>query len=160
MEYELYPGEVDEEPQGWSSDSDAREMNELRGMIMVQSSETEAVLGMILRKIKPGGKIDRPAGSIFNDITKNMGAGDIQLWKFEISCIGNAIELRNRAVHDRVRVASVWRDYATEDGGEWVPVLSFLGADLQDEVDLIGNLKVQQLATISAVRILRGLDKI
>jgi hypothetical protein len=61
-------------------------------------------------------------------------------------------------VHDCAHIGSVWQDYAT-DGGEWVPVISFLGAEQYDEHNLIDDVALQQNATEEAVHILYALER-
>jgi hypothetical protein len=145
--------------QAHHEDADAAEMNHLRGQVMVQASETEAVLGMILRHLdRSATPQGRTLGRLLNDVTRLLGEDADARWSHELETIGQAVERRNRAVHDRVDVGSVWRDYAT-GGGEWVSSISFLGDDEHSESDLIENLALQQDATRAAVDVLYAVER-
>ena len=67
--------------------------------------------------------------------------------------VEQAIKRRIRVVHDCAHIGSVWRDYAT-GGGEWVPVMSFLGTEEYGEHDLVDDLALQQDATGQAVHMI------
>ncbi|WP_016697850.1 hypothetical protein [Actinoalloteichus spitiensis] len=148
-----------ESGQAHHENAEAAEMNHLRGQVMVQASETEAVLGMILRHLDPSATPQgRTMGRLLNDVTRHLGDNANARWSYELGTIGQAVERRNRAVHERVDVGSVWRDYAT-GGGEWVSVISFLGGEEHSESDLIENLALQQEATSAAVDVLYAVER-
>ena len=133
-------------------------MNRLRGLIMVQASDTEAVLGQMLRHLNRSANLQRPAGALLRDINQLLDSDFAEHWAFELDIVEQAIKRRNRVVHDRLDIGAVWREYATGDGGEWVPVVSTLGADEVSEQSLLQDLADQQDATEAAVRIFHALQ--
>lgn len=134
-------------------DREAAEMNRLRGLVMVQASETEEVLGMILRQLDESSNLQRPAGALLKDIRKLLDADSECRWVHALGIVEQAIVRRNRVVHDRAHVGSVWRPYLA-GGGEWVSVIGLLGDAEVSEVDLLDDLALQQEATEQAVRVL------
>lgn len=159
----------DEDGRGQPDDSSADEMNRLRGLIMVQAAETEAVLGEVLLHLAPEAKPSKMmAGSLFNAVWDALPDSDRQYWGYELHWIRQAQKLRNRAVHHRPEIGFSWRDYAT-GGGEWIPVISFLGHEAKksgeknsipktyNEQDLICDLAAQQTAMAFAIEILHRL---
>lgn len=138
-------------------DDAAREMHRLRGLVMVQASETEAVLGEILVRIEPGADIKRPAGALLSDIRKRLPECGESDFHPQLDLIGQAIARRNDAVHRSVTIGSSWAPHET-GSGEWVPVISLMGDEAYDETDLRDDLALQQEATIAAVRILLHLE--
>jgi len=142
-----------------SGDYYKAEMNRLRGNAIVQAAETEAVLAEILRILDPSAtNRTRTAGQLIAEIKKRLDAHTLGRWSWALCAITEAIERRNRIVHDTVQIGYSWRDYATGDGGEHVPVISLLGTKDMDEVDLRNDLERQQEATESAIKILHFLQ--
>lgn len=139
-------------------DEAAREMHRLRGLVMVQASETEAVLGEILCRVKPGANIKRPAGAVLSDIRKRFPEYNGSVFRSQLDLIDQAIARRNDAVHRSVTIGSSWVPYGTGDG-EWVSVISLMGDEAYDETDLRSDLALQQEATVAAVRILLHLEQ-
>ena len=116
-----------ESGQAHHDDADAVKMNHLRGQVMVQAAETEAVLGMILCRLDRTATPQRHTmGRLLKDVTSLLGDDADARWSYELGTIREAVERHNRAVHDRGDVGSVWQEYAT-GGGEWVSVIGFLG---------------------------------
>lgn len=155
-----YPEPDDYGPESWQAehnDAEAEEMNRLRGLVMVQAAETEAVLGRVLHCLDPAANPQRPAGVLLKNIETLLGQGK-DAWAPTLSVVSQAIQRRNRVVHDRAEVGSVWRDYAT-GGGEWVSVISFLGDEEYGEPELIEDLALQQDATEAAVRLLHAVEE-
>ncbi|WP_410648707.1 hypothetical protein [Amycolatopsis sp. cmx-4-54] len=166
---QMYPL-PDEDGRGQPDDSSADEMNRLRGLIMVQAAETEAVLGEVLLHLDPEAKPGKMmAGSLFNAVWDALLDSDRHYWEYELYWIRQAQKLRNRAVHHRPVVGFSWRDYSSGAGGEWVPVISFLGYEakkpgeksaipkIYNEQDLLGDLAEQQTAMAFAIEILHRL---
>jgi hypothetical protein len=144
----------EDEPSGhW----DAAEMNRLRGVAIVQAAETEAVLGHILRTLDVSANRARPAGPLLTVVMKQLDVQTLNRWSRQFEVIDAAIKRRNRIVHDTVQVGYSWREYATGDGGEHVPVISLLGAEDTDEWDLRNDLHLQQRATQAAIEVLHYL---
>lgn len=144
----------EDEPSGhW----DAVEMNRLRGVAIVQAAETEAVLGEILCTLDASANRARPAGPLLDAVRKQVDVQTLDRWSRQFWIIDAAIKRRNRIVHDTVQIGYSWREYATGDGGEHVPVISLLGAEDTDEWDLRNDLHLQQHATQSAVEVLHYL---
>jgi len=143
----------EDEPSG---NKDAAEMNRLRGVAIVQAAETEAVLAEILRFL--GASPDRlTAGQLLGAIEERLDSHTLGDWSWELDIIGQATERRNRLVHDTVAIGYSWREYATGDGGEHVPVISLLGTEDVDEVDLQKCLALQRRSTHYAIEILHHL---
>jgi len=151
---ELYP--EPDSPDGPHDDAQAAEMHRLRGLVMAQASETEEVLGLILRHLDPAAKITRPAGTLLRDVRSHLSSHSEENWADTLDLLDQAIKQRNHAAHNTVTIGSVWRDYAT-GGGEYVPVISLLGTEEYSETDLIDDLALQQQATAAAVRLLHSL---
>ncbi|MEV0534703.1 hypothetical protein [Kitasatospora sp. NPDC050463] len=135
-------------------DYEAAEMHRLRGLVMAQAAETEAVLGMILKHVDPAAKLARPAGALLHDVRNGLGSQVGHVATLDL--IKRAIERRNRVVHDTVHIEYSWRDYAT-GGGEWVSVISFLGDEEYSEANLLGDLALQQETLVAAVHLLTSL---
>jgi hypothetical protein len=148
-----------EDGRGLSTDHDAFHMNTLRGLIMVQAAETEAVLGQILLNLDPEAKPEtKMAKELLKAVWRKLPEPARSYWFYELHGIRLAQKKRNRAVHDRATIGSSWVDYATEDGGEWVPVISFLGNKEYSSGDLLSDLALQQNATVSSLDILHSLE--
>lgn len=150
---ELYP----EESYDPHDDQHAFDIHRLRGLVMAQAAETEAVLGMILLALDPNQRIDRPGGHLLRSVRQRLSAQAKSAWPHSLDLIDKAIKRRNRVVHDSVQIGSTWLPYRTGDGGEWVPVISLMGGNECDENDLREDLALQQQATCEAVRILYAL---
>ncbi|WP_326718994.1 MULTISPECIES: hypothetical protein [unclassified Streptomyces] len=136
--------------------SEAVEMNRLRGMVMVQAAETEAVLGIILSRLDPAARRDRPSGQLLQAIRGTIGGHCDTEWPPALDVIEQAIKRRNRAVHDSPAIGRTWRAYAT-GGGEWVHVTTMLGEEECDISTLLKDLALQQDATAAAVEVLHCL---
>lgn len=146
---------ADEEPPDCpAGDGDAREMNRLRGVAIVQAAETEAVLGEILNELDPSAKRARPAGMLLAAVRQRLDAQTSNEWAEDLDCIGTAIKRRNLLVHNTVAIDYVWNEYATGDGGEHIPVLSRLGHEMYDEEDLRKDIELQRDVTQRAVKLL------
>jgi hypothetical protein len=142
-----------DEPSGhW----DAAEMNRLRGVAIVQAAETEAVLAQILRILDPSADRTLMAGPLLRAVRKQLDAQTLDRWSQALDVIKEAINRRNRLVHDTVQVGYSWREYAT-GGGEHVPVISLLGNEDRDEVDIQKDLNLQRRATRDAIEVLHYL---
>ncbi|GAA4219473.1 hypothetical protein GCM10023075_03590 [Streptosporangium album] len=130
-------------------------MHRLRGLIIAQAAEVEDVLGAILDHLDPSTvRRRRTAGQRLREIEARLSAGDRDAWADTLDLLDHAIKARNHAAHNTVDIGSVWRDYATGDGGEWVPVVSTMGDELYDKQDLQRDLALQQEVTVEAVRLL------
>lgn len=139
-------------------DDDAYMMNRLRGLVMVQAAETEGVLGQVLLELNPDANPSRlMAHKVLVEVWGHLSPSDRRRWSAHMTVIRRAQKKRNKVVHERVTIGSVWRDYATGDGGEWVPVISFLGDTDYAEHDLRRDLALQQAATVLALEILHSL---
>ncbi|GGZ92427.1 hypothetical protein ACFOOM_23050 [Streptomyces echinoruber] len=136
--------------------TEAAELNRLRGLVVVQAAETEAVLGMILSRLDPAARIDQPAGRLLQNIRQKIDGFCDTEWPPALDLIEAAVKRRNRVVHDSPTIGRVWRGYAT-GGGEWVHVLTTLGDDECDAGTLVGDLTLQQDATAAAVELLNCL---
>lgn len=142
------------EPGGY----DASDMQRLRGLIMVQASETEAALGRILCKLDPQATPGKMmAGALLKRIWNNLSGSDKVTWQSHVRQIRKAQRRRNHAVHNRVNTGYTWADYAT-GGGEWVPVITTMGNESYDERELRHDLALQQSATVLAIEMLHGLS--
>jgi hypothetical protein len=143
----------EDEPSGhW----DAAEMNRLRGVAIVQAAETEAVLAQILRILDPSAGRTLTAGQLLDAVGKQLDAQTLDRWSQALDVIKEAINRRNRLVHDTVQVGYSWREYAI-GGGTHVPVISLLGNEDRDEVDLQNDLNLQRRATRDAIEVLHYL---
>ncbi|MCX4878109.1 MULTISPECIES: hypothetical protein [unclassified Streptomyces] len=136
--------------------SEATELNRLRGLVVVQAAETEAVLGMILSRLDPAARIDQPARWLVQNIRQKIDGFCDTEWPPALDLIEAATKRRNRVVHDSPTIGRVWREYAT-GGGEWVHVVTMLGDDDCDSGTLVGDLALQQDATAAAVELLNCL---
>ncbi|MDI3409480.1 hypothetical protein [Streptomyces cavernicola] len=134
----------------------AAELNRLRGLVVVQAAQTEAVLGMILSRLDPVAPIDQPAGRLLNRIRQKIDGFCDTEWPPALDLIDDAVKRRNRVVHDSPTIGRVWREYAT-GGGEWVHVTTTLGDEDCDTTTLVRDLDLQQAATTTAVEILNSL---
>ena len=148
---DLFPEEHD-----FHDDEAAAEMHRLRGVVMAQAAETEAVLGMIARLLDPGVPLTRPAGILLKHVQKVLGRLEIHNHDEALTLIDRAIQRRNRTVHDTVVIGSVWNEYAT-GGGDWVNVISIMGEEEYTENDLERDVALQHDATAAAVRVFRSL---
>ncbi|MFF0017982.1 hypothetical protein [Streptomyces sp. NPDC005374] len=136
--------------------TEAAELNRLRGLVVVQAAETETVLGMILSRLDPAARTNRPAGELLKAIEQKIGGSCDTEWPPAIALIDTAVKRRNRIVHDSPTIGRVWREYAT-GGGEWAHVLTQLGDAEYDASALVGDLALQQDATAAAVELLNCL---
>lgn len=144
--------------EGPHDDAQATEMQRLKGLVVCQAAEVEAVLGELIKQLTPKADIaKRTAGQLARDIRRLLGTEHVESWKSELSLIDRAVESRNHAAHFPIRIGSSWAPYAT-GGGEWVPVISLLGNDMYDEMDLRRDLAIQQDATEAAVHILYSIQ--
>lgn len=134
----------------------AAELNRLRGLVVVQAAETEAVLGMILSRLDPAARTDQPARRLVHRIRQKIEGFCDTEWPPALDLIDAAAKRRNRVVHDSPTIGRVWRDYST-GGGEWVHVVTMLGDDDCDTGTLVRDLALQQDATAAAVEILNCL---
>ncbi|TDD28300.1 hypothetical protein E1287_32970 [Actinomadura sp. KC06] len=135
-------------------DYSATNMHSLRGLALGQAAELESALGEIIRTLDPSAKLDKQtAGQRLRWVEKLV---DIDDWAWELEAIEKAVKTRNRLAHNEIQIGSVWRDYATGDGGEFVPVISLLGQVDYDESDLLSDLSLMQHATLMAIEILRS----
>jgi hypothetical protein len=149
---DLYPDDAGDP----HDDATAAAMHRVRGLIMAQGAEVEAVLGALVRRLSPHARIEgRTAGRLARDARSLLSGDDARRYSSELRAIDQAISRRNHAVHSPVMIGSTWRDYAT-GGGEWVPVISMMEAGDYDEADLLRDLALQHEATITAVRLLRA----
>ena len=149
---DLYP-----DPEEAPHDDDlAAEMHRLRGLVMAQACETEAVLAQILRRLNPSAANERPAGVLLDNVRRLLDAPVGQESFAALDLIHQAVLRRNRAVHGPVWICAVWERHGFGDG-QWVPVISLMGAEAYDECDLRDDLALQQQATAAAVRLLRAL---
>jgi hypothetical protein len=144
----------DDEPSGHT---EAAEMNRLRGVAIVQAAEIEAVLAEILTYLDRSAQRARPAGALLIAIKKLLDAQTLDFWLWAFEAIDEAIRLRNRIVHDTVQIGYSWREFATDDGGHHIPVISLLGDVDRDEQDLRTDLVLLQEATQSAIEVLHYL---
>ncbi len=152
LEQELRP-DVGPEPE--FSDL-AADMNRLRGLIMAQCGETEAVLGLILAAVAPAIDPERKtAGQLVRCVRQKLPHEISTRWQVELDEIEVAIQLRNQAVHSDVYIGSTWVEYQT-GGGHYEPVISLMRHGEYDEVDLLADLAAQQRATVAAVRLLHA----
>jgi hypothetical protein len=136
----------------------AADMNRLRGLIMAQCGETEAVLGLILAAVAPTIDPERKtAGQLLTCVRQNLPEEISTRWQVELDEIGVANRLRNQAVHSDVHIGSTWVDYQT-GGGHYEPVISLMRHGEYGEADLSADLAVQQHATVAAVRLLHAIS--
>lgn len=142
------------EPRGY----DTSGMQRLRGLIVVQAAETEAVLGRILRKVDPQAKPGKKmAGGLLKEIYEKLPGPDKIAWLSHVRQIVRAQWWRNLAVHHTVETGYTWADHAT-GGGEWVPVVTAMDGELCTERELRGDLALQQTSTVLAIEMLHGLS--
>jgi len=142
-----------DEPSGYM---DAAEMNRLRGVAIVQAAETEAVLAEILSILDPSARRTLTAGPLLDAVRKQLDAQTLDSWSQALGVIEEATNRRNRLVHDTVQVGYSWRELAT-GGGTYVPVISLLGNEDRNEVDLQNDLNLQRRATQHAIEVLHHL---
>ncbi|MGH3943185.1 MAG: hypothetical protein ACRDTG_32095 [Pseudonocardiaceae bacterium] len=95
--YQLCPPDSyrDEAP---PNDADKAEMDLLRRLVIVQASETEAVLRQILRQLSPSANTKRPAGRLLNEVRLALANLPGISCTDTLDLIRQAIERRNRAV--------------------------------------------------------------
>ncbi|MFG1928817.1 hypothetical protein [Cryptosporangium sp. NPDC048952] len=146
--YPLPPGEYDYGPP--HGDEEAAEMQRLRGLVIIQHAETEAVLGQLYRLLEPSPP-KRPlmAGALRIALTKLLTAEQLVQHAERLALIESATAVRNRAVHSTVQIHYA-RDHPLGGTG-WMSVLSVMGDEETDESDLQGFLALQQRATTAAV---------
>lgn len=132
----------------------AAEMNRLRGLIVAQCGETEAVLGLVLGEIAPTISIERKtANQLLRCVRKNLPQEISDHWKSKLDDIEAANGLRNHAVHADVHIGSTWVEYQT-GGGHYEPAISLMRSGEYNESDLRRDLAAQQCSTIAAVHLL------
>lgn len=136
--------------------SEAISLNRLRGLVIVQAAETEAVLGLILSRLDPTVRLNRPAGELLRMVRAKIDGHCDTEWPPALDVIERAIKRRNRVVHDSLTVGNTWREYAT-GCGEWVHVTTTLGEEECDTDTLVNDLALQQHATGAAVEVLNCL---
>ncbi|MGH3887988.1 MAG: hypothetical protein ACRDSZ_15755 [Pseudonocardiaceae bacterium] len=137
----------------------AAEMHRLRGLVMAQCAETEAVLRLIGKRLDPPADMERRmAGQLLKDVRRLLSAHSDARWEEYLLAVDRAIKRRNHAVHSSVTIGSSWAPYVT-GGGEWVPVISLMGGGEYDEMDLRRDLALQQEATIAAVRLFYSIQE-
>jgi hypothetical protein len=136
-------------------------MNRLRGLVIVQASWTEAVLGQILRHLLPSANIEgHTAGQLLAKVRRAL-ANLPAIGCNTLDLIDKAIKRRNRAVHDTVTIGYSWAPFSGSGGdGDWVPVISLLGSEECSEADLRSGLALQQEATVAAVQLLIALERL
>ncbi|WP_228002388.1 hypothetical protein [Nocardia australiensis] len=139
------------------NDSSAQPMHQIRGYVMAQAGETEAVIGQALRHFEPSANLDRSAGRLLHDLKAAAKKNGFIEYGDEFELITKALKRRNAVVHADVQICSTWVPYAT-GGGEWQEVMYLLGREESDERRLWDDLELQQEATIAAVRILHALS--
>lgn len=155
----VWGGEFPEDEGDRHCDDAAAEMHRLRGLIMAQAAETEAVLEQIVHRLDPSARLGRPtAGRLLWDIRRLLPATALSQWSDTLRLVDRAVERRNHAVHSTVTIGTSWRPYAGSAGGELVPVISLMDDGEYDEQDLWRDMTLQQDATISVVGLLRSLD--
>jgi hypothetical protein len=151
----LYPEETD----ALHDDDEAAAMHRLRGLVMAQGAEIEAVLGLIVQHLDPSADVERrSAGQLLKKIPGLLQAHASATSQADLDLIKQAIERRNHAVHSAVMIGSSWMPYST-GRGEWTPVISLMRDGEYTEPDLLDDLALQQEATAAAVGILRSLDE-
>ncbi|MFC4056076.1 hypothetical protein ACFOY4_40860 [Actinomadura syzygii] len=94
----LFPEESIDEPIG-DDYGFATKMNRMRGLIMTQCAELEAVLGLIVRNLES--KIcanKQTAGQLLNIVKTKLSPAEVTKWTSSLELIREAIRLRNRAV--------------------------------------------------------------
>jgi hypothetical protein len=137
----------------------ADELYRLRGLVMAQCAETEAILGQVLDVLDHSAVRDnRTAGQLLNMVEQRLPADLQPRWAPALADIREAIRSRNRVVHADVSIGSSWAPYAT-GGGEYVPVISMMGADAYDGSDLLRDLVLQQESTVLAARLLLAVQE-
>ncbi|SHH32987.1 hypothetical protein [Streptomyces sp. 3214.6] len=154
IQADRYPHEPDT---AYWDGTEIAELNRLRGLVVVQAAETEAVLGMILSRLNPTARTDQPAGRLLLHIRQRIDGFCDTEWPPALDLIDAAVRRRNRVVHDSPTIGRVWREYAT-GSGEWVHVLTQLGDDECNTNSLVGDLALQQDATAAAVELLNSLS--
>ncbi|MEV5710254.1 hypothetical protein [Actinoallomurus sp. NPDC052274] len=141
----------------YRNDSDTKGMQRLRGLVIAQCVETETILGKIVKRLDQTINIEgRTTGGLLEDARTLLG-DEAKKWEKDLLLIGEAIECRNHTVHSCVTMGCSWADYATGDGGEWVPVSAMMGDEDYSESDLLCDLDLQQRATVRAVHLLHSL---
>jgi len=128
------------------------ELNRLRGLVMAQAAEAEAVLGVMVRMLDPDAKVDIAAGVLLNKLRKLLIPVDFlhEYHDADLDDIARAIKARNKAVHGTARVGYSWVDYQT-GGGEWMQVISLVGDQDWGELALRWCLAMQPRAVFDAV---------
>ncbi|MEU1842413.1 hypothetical protein [Micromonospora sediminicola] len=118
----------------------AAPMHRLRGLLMAQAAETEAVLGRIFEQLEPSQQVGRrTAGQLLRIIQQWHSRDLLAGWSESLTDVDEAIQRRNRLVHSTVEVGEVWREYADGSGGEWIHVITKMGEDDRDEHDLLSE---------------------
>ncbi|MET8759863.1 hypothetical protein [Lentzea sp. NPDC004782] len=148
----------DEDGRGEPRGYDTADMQQLRGLIMVQAAETEAVLGRILCVLDPQENPGRMmAGALLKKIWDKLCDRDKVAFQSHVRQIRKAQARRNHAVHNRVDTGYSWVNYAG-GGGEWVPVITTMGVEACDEQELSHDLALQQTSTVVAIKMLHALS--
>ncbi|MDQ2637675.1 MAG: hypothetical protein M3Y83_12440 [Actinomycetota bacterium] len=149
---DLYPGYFAYAGYEPHLDSAAQRMNELRGLILGQCSETERVIRSILTTLKVDVEARTPAGALRKMLDAYCNEHRAGEFSDEREVIAKAVEIRNRVAHEPLEIGSVWRDLGRGDY-QLEPMISLLGGEVYDEADMVNDLAVQQEATRAAVRV-------
>ena len=138
-------------------DSAAAGMQRFKGLVVAQAAEVEAALGELVARLEPqANAARRTAGNLAREARRLLSAAGANSWTNELNLIDRAVKSRNRVAHLPVRIGSSWFPYVGGGGG-WEPVISFLGEEMYDEMDLREDLMLQQAATEAVVHILHSI---
>lgn len=152
----MYPRNEEEEPfPAREPENPEAKMNYLRGLIMVQGTETEAVLKQLVDALNIEMKGSPTGGKLANALRSTLADHPEANCNAQLEVIDKAVRRRNRSVHDTADVAITWRNYTTGDGGDWIEVDSTLGDISWSENDLRKDLALQQEGTVAALEICR-----
>jgi hypothetical protein len=152
--------DLDPDPDGVPAfDHEAADIHRLRGLVIAQFAETEAVLERIMATLDPTLDLQNlMAGKLFRLLKKQLPTALKISWQGGLRTISEAIKARNRAVHADVEIGFSWQPYST-GGGEHVPVISLMGGELYDEQDLRNDFGLEQHATEVAVGLLIAVQR-
>lgn len=150
----LFPAQLRHPPDdlGWA------EMQRLRGLVAAQAGETEAVIAELLRMVAPHQSSQRSAGLLLAALSDALDPQVRAEHADALERIAEANRVRNRVVHGRVETGSTWIDYKT-GGGEYQAVISFIGGEEYDEIDLVRDFDLQVEATTLAVQLLHAVQQ-
>ena len=142
------------------NDGFAQECHRLRGLVLCQGSEMEDALREVVSRLDPSINIRGiRADVLVTQIRIKASAELIADWTQRLELIDSAIDRCDHAAHHPLRVGSVWMDYATGDGGEFVPVISYTDdGEEYGEQEYEQDLVLEQEATLAAVEMLQDLD--